>query len=316
MRLRSRVRRDALAAAVLGGLAGCSLCGTYASAATIAHWDFDDAAAGTQATTLASSPAGLTGTATTNPNPPGASGAIRPTFDASVPGSPINDGLGGPAPSAANETSLRFTNTVPGNGSTSQNGSKVTVPGSSAAVKPASFTMEAFVRVSTGVDFATIVGKTRADRGGSTFLMDVASGGQFRVRIDSQADGALNDPVSGANPPGFNQSFTSSKNIEDGLWHHVALTYDGSNRAVRLYADYAQVGSGTATNALVYDNSDLVIGQGGGGRALDGWVDEVRFSDAVLPTSAFLRAVPEPSSLGALAGGSGLLFRRRRRRSS
>jgi hypothetical protein len=58
--------------------------------------------------------------------------------------------------------------------------------------------------------------------------------------------------------------------VEDGRWHHVAFTYAHSNRAVRLYVDNVQRANGTSFSNLVYEASELRIGQGAGGRPLTG----------------------------------------------
>ena len=274
------------------------------SATPIGYWSFDDGAV--------ASPAG---TLVTEVNAPTLNGAgsgngtgAAPVFSAQLPGLAIIDGLGGPLVNPVNATSLEFNNPdLPGNPNGNA-GSLVTVTdpgGAGSLLKPASFTMEGFVRIDLTASFFTIFSKGRADAGGSTWMLDSDGGGRLRARFDTQTLGT----GSGA---GFNQSFGTTAVLNDGNWHHVALTYNGATRAMDLFFDYSDVGGGTATNPLVYDNTALRFGTLGGGRAFDGWMDEVRLSDTVLTPNQFLRTtlVPEPSSAALLLLGA-LALRRR-----
>jgi hypothetical protein len=172
-------------------------------------------------------------------------------------------------------------------------------------MKPTTFTIELFVKVDRLANFAAIVGKERVDQTGSTWQLDITNNGNLRARFDTQALG-----TGGTGVPGYNQGVTSSFVLNDGQWHHIAMTYDGSTRDFVIYADYDEVGSGTTTFDLVYDNDVFEIGHVAG-RGFDGWVDEVRLSDTVLMPSQFL-AVPEPASLMMLVPAM-LMIRRRRR---
>lgn len=285
-------------AMAIGGWADSS------SATVIGDWEFDDAASGTIATTLvtdANAPA-LNGAATLNGT------GTRPVHSSDTPGAVITAGVGGPVVNAANGTSLYFVNQgLPGD-LNSQSGGRVDVTDSDPLLRPASLTVELFIKIDRRVNYPTIVGKSRSDVGGTTWTLDLSNNGTLRARVDSQALG-----TGGTGVPGFNQGFSTSVNLEDGEWHHVAMTYNGATRALDLFVDYNDVGGGTTTFNLVYDSQPLRIGQGAGGRAFDGWMDEVRLSDTVLATDDFLRAVPEPSTLSGLLLAAGLLRLGRRR---
>jgi hypothetical protein len=278
-----------------------------ADAAPVGYWSFDDgtapAAAGTLVTTV-NSPA-INGTGA------GLSGGSAPIFSIATPvGSEIRAGIGGSILNASNDTSLYFTNPGFPGSNTGNSGSIVTVAdsgGAGSVLKLASFTIEGFIRYEEFALFSAIFTKNRADGGGSTWMLDTDGGGNLRARFDSQALGL------GSGSPGFNQSFTTTAAVANGLWHHVAMTYNGTTRVMDLFVDYVDVGGGTVANALVYDDSAMRFGGSGGGRAFDGNIDEVRLSDSVLAPNEFLRAVPEPSSvaLGAIAAMT-LLGRRRR----
>ncbi len=82
----------------------------------------------------------------------------------------------------------------------------------------------------------------------------------------------------------------------DGKWHHVAVTFDGASRTMRLYLDYIKVKEATNVNAALpyYDSArriPLMIGSDGTGygRRFCGDIDEVRISDEALAVDALLR---------------------------
>lgn len=275
-----------------------------ANAATVAYYQFDDAAAGTNASIVASdfnSP-GLDGVASA-----AGTNTLLPKFSSATPGAIITNGVGGTVFNGTNTTSLEFIN---GSGGTADVGgtigSRVTIDGSS-SFQSASFTMEGFIKADTVINFSIIFSKARAGAGGDiSWQLDTNNSGQLRARFDTSPDGM--------GLTGNNQGIISTGSIADGLWHHVALTYDSSNRAARIFMDYAQVGAGTVTNPLYLDAGDVTFGGGGGsGRAFDGLIDEARFTDSVLPSGDFLRAIPEPSS-ALLACGAAFLGLLRRKR--
>lgn len=148
-------------------------------------------------------------------------------------------------------------------------------------------TVETFVKVDRRVNWPLIIGKRRTDGNGTSWNLDMDNAGRPRVRIDSQ-------PIGNTSGGGWNQSWTASVPIEDGQWHHLAFTYSHTNRAVRLYVDHILRASGNSFSNLVYDSGELRIGQGAGGRAFDGWIDEIRLSNEVLPPEQFM-STREPS---------------------
>ena len=96
----------------------------------------------------------------------------------------------------------------------------------------------------------------------------------------------------------------TASGLTDGSWHHWALTFDGSSGTqteVKLYRDYAQVGSTITTSYLLAypsGNHTLSIGGTGSNPAhIRGNFDELRVSAGVLPVSAFLRAQPNGTAL-------------------
>ena len=95
----------------------------------------------------------------------------------------------------------------------------------------------------------------------------------------------------------FPQSFA------DGRWHHWAMTFDGSsgtNTVITLYRDYVSQGSRTLSTPIKYEESVNTLSFGGttaNPAHIHGNFDELRVSEGVLPTSAFMRALPNRTIL-------------------
>jgi hypothetical protein len=139
------------------------------------------------------------------------------------------------------------------------------------------------------VNFPQIIGRTRLSTSGVSWSLALNSAGNLRARFDTQV------------PPGtsgFNQYFESAAKVEDGKWHHVALTYDWPTKTVRLYADCAKVVENVLTGQLVLDNGDIRIGNGD--QAFDGWIDEVRLTARVLTPAEFLHTAPVVGSVSGI----------------
>jgi hypothetical protein len=279
-------------------------------AATIGYWEFDDQAPGNTAGTLATqvnSP-DLDGTAVAN----GGGAAVKPDHHADRPGAVITDGLGGPV-LHQNTASLRFFNA---GGVDSTQGSLVTVQdpvSNDNLLEPAGdFTIEGFVKINSDINFATLAGKARSPGNNASWVIDTNNNGNLRLRVDS----SVNIPDSGSGDGVWNQGFGSSFKLNDGQWHHFALTYTASTRAVTLFGDYASVGGGVLgdSGVMTFDDFPLQIGNLAGGRALDGWLDEIRYSTGVLTTDQFLYAVvPTPAALPAGLALLGAMVMRRTR---
>jgi hypothetical protein len=292
----------------------------------IGYWQFDDQAPGTTADTLVdSSGNNLTGTGMGQ----GTSGS-PPVHSSVVPDIAIRDGINGPYVNPNNTSSLRFTNT---GGINNNNGSfvRVTDPGGvNSILKPQNFTVEGFLLFADAAEYVNwplLVGKSRADAGGTSWTVDTHNNQRLRVRADHQEIG-----TGGGGVPGFNQGIgPAGPLLSDGQWHHFAVTFEAGDPdqetpgRFTLFVDYQQVHTGTLggsnntpdgvlSSFLVYDDGPLHIGSLSGGRAFDGWLDEIRLSGEVLTPDQFLRAVPEPTRAILLAVGLTWLVGGRRRR--
>lgn len=273
--MNTRQRTCALTLAALFGAAALH-------AETVANWRFGDGtppAAADTLTTEVNAPT-LNGTATQN-----GTGA-KPTFSDDRPGDRIWASFTGPLLNSANTTSLRFVNTgLPGD-TNSNNGSVMTAP-DDPLLRVSNLTVEVFLKVDRRVNFPLVIGKARGGNN-TSWNLDFDNSGKPRVRIDSGTNFT-------SGTPGWNQSWSTSQNVEDGQWHHVAFTYTHATKAVDIYIDYVRRGGGTTYSNLLYDTGQLRVGQGAGGRAFDGWIDEIRISDSVLQPSQFM-TVFEPTS--------------------
>ncbi|MBN1556980.1 MAG: LamG domain-containing protein [Lentisphaerae bacterium] len=244
-----------------------------ASGGTIAYWTFDDAAPGS----------GDAGTLVTPANSPtlDATGTLsgtgsKPTFDSERGGVRVIDGLGGASANVHNRSSLRFERVSGG----TTDGSMVSVA-DNALLRPTVFTAEAMIKVDEDVDWKTVCGKQRG--GGCSWTIYIDNNGKVGARFDTAQQSA--------------QTFVSSKNVEDGEWHHVAITYDGGTSNLEVYVDYQDVGGGTVKGPIDYTTGSFLIGNGAGALAFDGWIDEVRLSDTVLVANEFLRFSGEPQTI-------------------
>ncbi len=89
-------------------------------------------------------------------------------------------------------------------------------------------------------------------------------------------------------------SISSTSNINDGNWHHVAVTYDGST--YRLFVDGVQENSGSMTTATTLSGT-IWIGSNSGPSVWSGSVDEVEFFNRQL-SAAEIQAIYNASSAG------------------
>jgi len=153
-------------------------------------------------------------------------------------------------------------------------GGEIAFDGTQKELKLPTLTVEAFVRVEKQQKmFALIASKRRSN--GSSWSMSVSPEGVYSVRLDTQP---------GATGAGFNHTISSGVIISDGLWHHVAMSFDHESCVCTLYVDYEMCKSSTVGGPLVYDDTFFTIGCG-----LNGWIDEMRISDKVLHPEHFLR---------------------------
>jgi hypothetical protein len=102
--------------------------------------------------------------------------------------------------------------------------------------------------------------------------------------------------------------------IANGVWHHVAVTYDSATSTKQLYLDGAALGGAVAVASnlsVAADNFRLgTIHHSAGDEDFNGLLDRVQIYNSALTgvQVASLASVPEPSTLALLVAGSiGLL---------
>lgn len=83
------------------------------------------------------------------------------------------------------------------------------------------------------------------------------------------------------------QTFASAKSVNDGRWHHIAVTYNSTTRAVLLYVDGVQDGSGTVS-AHQAQGGVNALGKGFGADYFEGSIDEAEAWASVLPAHRIL----------------------------
>ena len=181
---------------------------------------------------------------------------------------------------AANGSSASI---VLGGSSSNMHTKRFNVTDADGLLRPQSFTLEAFCRwdkeKSLGADAtAGLVGYTRDSVISCSYGIGI-KGNTVIARLNDGAD---------------RQLAVSNKDPQDGRWHHLALTYDGTTRTATLWFDYVSCATLQLTGDLAYvDGKPFCIGCFGG-RGWIGWVDEVRLSDCALDADGFLDARLSP----------------------
>lgn len=154
-----------------------------------------------------------------------------------------------------------------GSGDYIANGSDTGLPAGTAA-----WTIECWFKVSTTGSSPTVV----------CWGSNAAGGHMTTVRLQS------NTQISIVDGSHFNRNFTAGASVADGAWHHLVVTFDGTNGA--CYLDNVAVG----TSGALSPNLSTVLGgatafyignQGGANDQLNGSIDEVAIYGAVLSTT-------------------------------
>ena len=135
------------------------------------------------------------------------------------------------------------------------------------------FTAQAFVRCEPTGAFGQVMTQRRGN--GSSWSLSVDPDGRLMSRFDLQRAGVCAGD-------GFNTLLGTTKAINDGHWHHVALVVDESISSAALFCDYELAASHALRGKLVYETGAFRIGQG-----LSGELRGVRLDDAALGADDF-----------------------------
>jgi hypothetical protein len=185
---------------------------------------------------------------------------------------------------------MRFTTGTESDKGGSYYGSTLKVPGTDKSFQPTdAITVECFVCTTGGVfnTFSPIFGKRNSgDYAHESWALYMTTNGNLAVRIKATASRTDGQGVA----------------INDGRWHHVALTYDKTDKKCRVYVDYKESftfdhPTGGAISYLNSETEEYTAFHIGGypfvsnntGRKFNGCIDELRISDVALDPSRFIR---------------------------
>ena len=180
------------------------------------------------------------------------------------------------------------------NGKSDYNGGMLRIEDNAALRAITNLTLEAFIRLPTGIAIGAnwmrpIILKMNDGYQGSWGLHVFESNLMHRATL-LLADSSTKVCAWG------NKS--QSARVDDGRWHHLAVTYDFGARKARSYVDYACINTlDIDANAVGFyhpENSPLLIGGNdlNSTRRFCGDIDEVRISNEALPPEKFLRYIP------------------------
>ena len=273
---------------------------------TVAWWHFDEEAPGTTANSgvVTESISGTTATSywINSNSVQQTSSPYRPAFGPAFTSLVVYDPVSGTT--NANRSAMKFV-TARGGPNPSGNSGRAYYGGAFKVTNDTLYTdctgaltVEAFVCTTGGVynSFAPIIGcLANANWTGEKWAIYMETNGTIAVRFNGSVWWSNNKS---------GQDNAGKAKINDGYWHHVALTWDGST--IKIYVDYAidkkasnssertysKDGtidySGTATWIGGYGTYDL----SNGGRKFPGLIDEIRVSSGALTPDKFLRLVP------------------------
>ena len=268
---------------------------------TVAWWHFDEAAPGTiaAADTIAS---GMSPDVTAQPysladaTATKASGAYLPVFARPFRGLCVYDPVSGEK--RVNRAAMKFTTAEGGK----YGGALHVLTTASDQYQSAanSITVEAFVCTTGGVfsTFAPIVS-----------CMQYENWTSEKWAIYMETDGTIALRFGGTAYYSGNSGQSGTAKVNDGVWHHVALTWNGTT--VKVFVDYEQDKFKSSGNPRQFAKSGAVNYNNGGQwdytriggytgksgeatarRRFNGLIDEVRVSNVALTPDQFLRLQP------------------------
>jgi hypothetical protein len=146
--------------------------------------------------------------------------------------------------------------------------------GDAPALRPASVTLEAWVKFFSSGGVQQIMGKTLGNGTANSFAVWLENGNLFGTIADSSGAGS---PVGVAFTPVL------------GRWYHIAFTFDNATKQQWLYLDGIPVATRISNRLIGYDDHPILLGadieNGGQGLVLYGRIDEAAiYNRALGPT--------------------------------
>jgi len=261
---------------------GVALAALSARAAdpTVAFYTFNDAAPGTDATTVTITnsldAAAYAGTSTKTTD-----GTVE--FRADNPGAYILNGVDG-ATLAKNPQSIWF------DGTAVAEGGQLSLASIMDTLAPAGMEGSSLTNAYT-VEFFFMKPTTLTDYTGTTLVQvpRTASGGKTTILVPSD-----NMSKCRLNIPGANRDITMDEPLQDGKWHHMAITYEKPGKSPNHFMtiDYKTTTAGWPTGLDTGTTGPIVFG--GGDRRFRGYISCVRVSHKKLTADQMLKASDSP----------------------
>ena len=169
-------------------------------------------------------------------------------------------------------------------------------------VRPESFTVEMFVRrdvaANEGMRLGTN-GELLMSFGGQNINTSLENTDISFVTVDNSA-GAKSLYLYYYDKSGTRSGLSIPRNLEDGVWHHLAVTYDETTRVLGVCLDYKSIASTIVEGSLrrtTDKNWSWTFGRGANSSGFVGWMDDIRVSTVARPPEEFLRHGNAPAGL-------------------
>ena len=177
-------------------------------------------------------------------------------------------------------------------------GAELCVPGSTFAPQnPESWTMEAFVRPEyDSLNNALLFGKAALANQHATptpypqycWMLTRNTDGKLKLSWTEKAADPSYEYTS-ASTAYYKSVTTASAVMAQHRWYHVALTYDKPTKTFKLYVNYSLVLTQATSGLELFDSAhDYFFSRIAAANGFEGWMDEIRFSNAALQPEAFV----------------------------
>jgi hypothetical protein len=134
------------------------------------------------------------------------------------------------------------------------------------------FTYGVWIKFTASQNARTIIGRHDDASGGSSLGIDDGAANKIKFHLNSYNTQRVN----------------SLSTLNDGVWHHVIGTWNGSE--LRLYIDGVLNNSNTVASTLTYPALNTQIGRwvGGSSQYFNGYIDEPRIWNRSLSAAEVL----------------------------